>query len=441
MKLNRITIAAILFIAVLKVHGQQPELINEESTFVSDYTENLNYNGIEIANVNDIKFFMGLHTVARFQALTQENVFVLSGGEFVEPVELGAGAQTSFANLEFRVNLSDDIVVYFDGLLATQRHPTQWWGGNGYIYFRRMPENSFLSVFNGIFNYIDLKVGNFYADFGDEWYRRSMNGDVQRNPLVGTPVVSTLGTEPGFEIIHKRPRYGLMVGAGTGAPEQDMRADRGYSFRTKAWVSPIENMYLSGSYYTTNHEAGAARGTNLFRRERLGGSYSSVWNLHNDNSGDGEGPGQVRIGDGKELDAFQFDLTWRPITTTHFKAHYGLANASGPNPRYNATTDAGTEEWAYYGADITQYIHRSIYLSARYSEANASQFSNVAAGSVNRFQIGAGAWITNRMLMKIEYVTQAATGWDEETVGVANFVDVGRDPKFSGIIFEASFSL
>ena len=27
--------------------------------------------------------------------------------------------------------------------------------------------------------YIDLKVGNFYADFGDEWYRRTMNGEVR----------------------------------------------------------------------------------------------------------------------------------------------------------------------------------------------------------------------------------------------------------------------
>jgi len=439
MKRNKIAVLAFLFFVVFKMYGEQPELINEESTFVSDYTENLNHNGIEIANVNDIKFFLGLHTVARFQAITQENVFVLSDGEFVEPVKLGAGAQTSFANLEFRINLSDDIVVFFDGLLATQRHPTRWWGGNGYIYFRRMPENSFLSTFNGIFNYIDLKVGNFNADFGDEWYRRSMNGDVQRNPLVGTPVVSTMGTEPGFEIIHKRPRYGLMVGAGTGAPEQDMADDRNYSFRSKAWVSPFQNMYVSGSFYTTDHGAGVARGTNLFRRERLGGSYASVWNFHNDGSGGGEGPGQVRIGDGKELDAFQFDLTWRPIPTTHFKAHYGLANASGPNPVFN--TDVGTEEWSYYGADITQYVHPSVYLAARYSEADASSFGDVAAGSVNRLQIGAGAWITDGMLLKLEYVSQAASGWDEGTVGVANFVDVGRDPKFSGIIFEASFSL
>ncbi len=439
MKLPKIIIAAFLTLATLGVQGERPELINEESTFVSDYVETLNHNGIEIANVNNISFHLGLHTVARFQALSQENVFVLSGGEFREPVEMGPGAQTSFANLEFRINLGDDITVFFDGLLATQRHPSTWWGGNGYIYFRRLPENSFLSVFNGIFNHIDLKVGNFYADFGDEWYRRSMNGDVQRNPLIGTPVVSTMGNEPGFEIIHKRPRYGLMVGAGTGAPEQDMRDDRGYSFRTKAWVSPIENMYLSGSFYTANHNEGVARGTNLFRRERLGGSYANIWNLYNDNSGDGEGPGQVRIGDGKELDAFQFDLTWRLTNSTHLKAHYGLANASGPNPVYN--TDVGTEEWAYYGADITQYIHSSIYLAARYSEANASKFGDVAAGSVNRLQIGAGAWISDRILMKLEYVSQTAKGWDEGTVGVANFVDVGRDPKFSGIIFEASFSL
>jgi len=439
MRPNRFLIVAFLALAFIRAHGEQPELINEESTFVSDYVENLNHNGLEIANVNDISFSLGLHTVARFQALSQENVHVLSGGEFLEPVELGAGAQTSFANLEFRINLDDNIVVFFDGLLATQRHPSRWWGGNGYIYFRRMPENSFLSAFNGIFNYIDLKVGNFYADFGDEWYRRSLNGDVQRNPLVGTPIVSPVGNEPGFEIIHKRPRYGLMVGAGIGAPEQDMRSDRGYSFRTKAWVSPIENLYLSGSFYTADHDAGVARGTNLFRRERLGGSYSSVWNYHNDDSGGGEGPAQVRIGDGKELDAFQFDLTWRPIPSTHFKAHYGFADASGPEPLYN--TEVGTEEWAYYGADITQYIHPSIYLAARYSEANASQFGDVATGSVNRFQIGAGAWISDRILMKLEYVTQEAKGWDEGTVGVANFVDVGRDPKFSGVIFEASFSL
>ncbi len=440
MNRNRILLGLFLLVTGLSYSwAHQPELINEESTFVGNYTENLNYNGLQIADVNNIRFYLGLHTVARFQALTQENVRILSGDQFVEPPKLGPGAQTSFANLEFRINLGDDIVVFFDGLLATQRHPTTWWGNNGYIYFRRLPDNSFLAPLNGIFDYIDLKVGNFYADFGDEWYRRTMNGDVQRNPLVGTPVVSTMGTEPGFEIIHKRPRYGLMVGAGTGAPEADMHEDRGFSFRSKAWVSPLENMYLSGSYYTTNHKSGAARGTNLHRRERLGSSYSSVWNLLNDGSGAGEGPGQVRIGDGKELDAFQFDLTWKPATTTYLKAHFGSATGSGPNPRYN--TAVGTEKWTYYGADITQYLTGSIYLAARYSEASASEFGDVAAGSVNRIQFGAGAWLTRRMLLKLEYVTQAAKGWDPETVGVANFVDVGQNPKFSGIVFEASFSL
>lgn len=145
--------------------------------------------------------------------LTQDNVRVWSGGEWVTPDEDLHGMQTSFANLDFKVTIGDnDIDVFFDGLLGTQRHPERWWGNQGYMYIRNILGNSFLTALNPLLEHIDIKAGNFFADFGEHQYTRSINADVHCNPLVGNPVLSPLGTEPGMEIILDRNAFGFNEG-------------------------------------------------------------------------------------------------------------------------------------------------------------------------------------------------------------------------------------
>lgn len=396
--------------------------------------------GIEIGSTENITFSLGLHSVGRVQVLTQDNVRVWSGGEWVTPDDQLFGMQTSFANLEFMMDIGDgDIIVFFDGLLATQRHPSQWWGNNGYMYISHIPGNSFLTALNPLLEHIDIKAGNFFANFGEHQFTRTINADAHRNPLVGNPVMSPLGSEPGLEIYHKGLGYGLMVGAGIGAPEQDFQEARGYSFRTKAWLDFIDGVYLSGSYYTVDHDMGVNRGTNLFRRERHGSSYGAVWNLNNDNSGAGEGPGQARPGVGQELTAWEINGIFNLFEGNKISAFYGKGEDVGPNP--NNFGQTGDEKWSYYAFEAQQFLNDNFYLSGRFSNISYSEFlSTDNTGDVYRLQGGFGTFVTDNILLKAEYVYQKASGFNEGTTGVVTSVDVGMEPTFQGLMLEVGVS-
>lgn len=397
--------------------------------------------GVEIGAIDDTRFNLGFHVVGRGQSFKQSGVRIYDGGTWTTPDSIGPGMQTGWGNIDFQLDIGGDIEVFFDLLIATQRHPTRTWGHQGYFYIRQMPEDSFLAPANRLFEFVDIKAGNFNPNFGNDIHRRSINADVQRNPLIGNPLVSPQGVEPGLEIIHEGEingrNFGLMVGGGIGAPEQDFNSDRKFSVRGKGWFAPQENLELAYSIYHVDHGDDVDRGTNLFRRERLGSAYSSVWNLHNDDSGSGEGPGQVRLGDGRRLTAQQGDLSW-DITDRFFaNAHLGYANASGADP----SNQTGTEKWLYYGTDLTYYVTDDVYVSGRYSEANARRFlESDNTGYLSRLQAGIGFWIADGFLLKVEYVYQEARGFNDGTRGISGNVDVGANPSFQGGILELSYS-
>lgn len=401
--------------------------------------------GFEIGSIDDVSFRMGLHTVGRAQWFSQRNVEVWDGDAddpaFVEAPSIGPGMQTGWANIDFQLFIGDDIEMFFDGLFATQRHPTRFWGHQGYLYIRQLPDNISPAFADALFRYVDIKAGNFYVDFGNEVHRRSLNADVQRNPLIGNPIVTPHGVEPGIEIIHRGEiggsAYGTMIGGGIGAPEEDFHRDRKFSVRGKQWIDPITELQLAASFYHTDHGSGTDRGSNLFRRERLGTPYSSVWNLLDDDSSSGEAPGQVRIGDGRRLTAGQVDANWDITEQLFFNAHSGFTNASGADP----SIESGTERWVYYGADLTHYLTDALYVAGRYSEGNARKFLTARnTGRVGRSQLGVGVWITPNILMKAEYVYQKAWGFNEGSSGVAGRVDVGQNPEFHGATTEISVS-
>lgn len=401
--------------------------------------------GIVVAESDSVKLDIGIHSVGRLQYLSQNNVRIWdNSGEWKTPVKTAEGMQTSFANLEFNLSLGDnDIDIFMDILLATQRHPSQTWVNNGYMYIRRIPGNSFLTALNPVLKYVDIKAGNFYIDYGEHLHTMTINADTHRNPLIGNPVVAPFGNEPGIEIIHNAKNYGVMAGTGIGAPEQDFGGGRSWSFHTKAWFSALEQLYFSGSLYTVNHGQ-VSRGANLFRRERLGSPYGGIWNLNNDNTGNGEGPGQVRPGIGKKLTSWEINGLWTPSSSTKISAYYGQGSSLGPNvvPSGGLTLPKGDEKWDYYTFAAQHYLApNKFYLAARYSNIHYNKlWTEDNTGSVGRLQAGFGAFVTKNILLKGEYVYQQAKGFKPETISVSNGVDVGNKPSFNGLAMEFALS-
>jgi hypothetical protein len=73
----------------------------------------------------------------------------------------------------------------------------------------------------------------------------------------------------------------------------------------------------------------------------------------------------------------------------------------------------------------------NMYLGARYNSVSAELGSGEDV-DINRFQLGAGWFLTKNILMKLEYVNQTYDGYDTD--------NILNDGKFNGLMAEAVIS-
>ncbi|MCC5850122.1 MAG: hypothetical protein JJU29_18715 [Verrucomicrobia bacterium] len=381
--------------------------------------------GVLLSEEDGVAFHMEVHTVGRLQALDHRANDKEAAGFSNEQLSDG-GFQFAIGNLGWRLVHREDYEVFFDVTVASRVHNDKMWGHQGYIVLKQMPDDSLVPWANGLFQFVDIKAGHFIIDFGNEVHRRSLNADTQRNPLVGNPVVSPHATEAGIEIIHQNERdFGVMLGFGSGVATENFTEDSHLSYRGKIWGEvPGVPLAASASYYRADHGESVSRGSNLFRTERLGGQYAGIWD-------DSASVGQVLIGNGTQLEAWQVDADWQPGTRIGLSGFVGQAK--------DQNTD-GDESWMYYGVTgKLNLIGDDLYLAARYSSADASRLGGDSNndGRVDRWQVGAGARLFDGLLLKLEYVHQRSSGFQSGTFGD---VELNEDPGFQGLIMEFSFS-
>lgn len=388
--------------------------------------------GLMLFDRDGVRLEMELHTVGRMQALRQDASIrqVDADGETTvrdARSKSSPAFQHAIGNIGWRFFYHDYLEVFFDATMASRVAADKWWGHQGYMLVRQLPEDSPVAGFNRVLRHIDVKAGQFVVDFGNERFRRSYNADVRHNPLVGNPIVSPHATEVGVEIVHQNPRgFGVMAGFGSGVATENFDEDSRLSYRGKLWAGPSGpgGVEAALSLYHVQHGSGIARGSNLFRTERLGGQYAGVWD-------DGNAPGQVMIGDGTNLTAWQLDSGWNPTERLAIRGYFGQASDD------QGQTD---EAWNYYGATGQYFLlPDALSLACRYSAANARRFQGSSAndGMLDRWQAGGGLHVMEGVLLKVEYVSQRSSGFRE---GSLAGVDLGERPKFSGMIAEVSFS-
>jgi len=407
-----------------RIFTQKPGLIRVGFTAAALLTVPMS-RGVLLAEADGVAFHMEVHTVGRMQALDHRADNKEAAG-FVNEELSDGGLQFAIGNLGWRLVHRDDYEVFFDVTVASRVHNDKMWGHQGYILLKQMPEDSLVAGANGFFRYIDIKAGHFIVDFGNEVHRRSLNADTQRNPLVGNPVVSPHATEAGIEIIHNNANdFGVMLGFGSGVATENFTEDSRFSYRGKIWGEvPGIPLLASASYYRANHGDSVGRGSNLFRTERLGSQYGGILD-------DGGAVGQVLIGNGTRLEAWQVDADWQPIDRVGVNAFVGQAKDDNAD---------GDESWMYYGlTGKLNLIGDDVYLAARYSSANADKFGGDRNndGRVDRWQVGAGARLFEGLLLKLEYVHQRASGFNHGTI---SGIEMNEDPGFQGLVMEFSFS-
>lgn len=388
---------------------------------------------VKVGEVGDVKLFLGVHTVGTAQALTEDDVFQTDGTELGD---LEPGFQTAWGNLEVRgvFGEKEEIEMFFDLYIASRPHPSETYGHEGWLLIRGVPENlKRMQVLSPIFDKVSFKFGHFEVDYGDHRSRRSDNADVQSNPFIGNFVVDPEMVEVGAEVFSKPGAFNWLVGVSSGTNTEDFRDGRGTALHGKVWTQVPEPLRVAASFYTVDHSdnpAGFGQGsrTALFSANRGGGRYGGVF-------GGGNQPGQVTPANGQDMTAWQLDALWdeRPVEVY---LSYGNTEDSDVN---GSADGSPTEEWDYYAADLVWHVTDTFYTGVRFSGADASTVGGVATdGSVQRLQAAVGYWFTDQLLAKLELVTEEMKDF-QEGISVSG-IQAWRDPSFSGVVAEVSFS-
>ncbi|HYS54367.1 MAG TPA: hypothetical protein VER58_11465 [Thermoanaerobaculia bacterium] len=386
---------------------------------------------LKVSDSETSKLFIILNTVGTAQALHQANAFDSKGTDLGR---LSYGMQTAYGDLGFlgQFGKKQEVEVYFDLYLASRNHPSTTYGNQGYLLVKDVPENlQSLSFLKPIFKRVDLKAGAFLVDFGDQQEWRSNNALVQKNPLVGNFVIDPNFVSVGMQAMSKPGRFGWVAAVSNGTNTEDFNSGRGNAINGKLFAYPIKPLRLSGSFYRVNHDQSSTSRATLFSGNRSGERYGAVL-------GGGQAPGDVLPNTGKDLAAFQGDVTYDSATIpVKLYAHYGVTrdnDVNGPAP--------GTprERWSYYAGQGVYKITPTLYGAVRYSGANANKIAGLSSdGKVNRLQIGGGLWMTRNLLAKVEYVNQKYSGFANGVV-LNNGIAAWRNPSFKGVVSEVSFA-
>jgi len=406
----------------------------------------------ELGSYQDLNVYMGLQTVGRAQALDQHDVGIenttgpTAGSAFTSQRGLDPGFQTPFADLTFLGQIPNKMEVYFDEYIASRPHPSTTYGHEGYIVFEGMPAPLDTGPVAKVFDWVNVKVGAFDLDYGDDNYRRSNNARVQSNPLIGNPLVDPNVEEIGGEIYSvKGPIYGLF-GVGGGSTTEHF--DIGYqpSVHGKLWAYPVPEVRTSVSAYHVHLDRSADE-SYLYANGRSGGTFAGVF-------GNPDDPGQILPQAGKDVTATQGDVTWLHWPVELYSnigwvqdANIGTNGAPAPTvatqQHLTPTGSTPSERWIYGAFEPVYHITPALYAAARFSVAQAQTVNGVTThGWVDRAELGGGYWFTNNMLAKVEYVYEQFHDFDSpmDVVNGYGGLDGGSNPSFNGVVIEFSFA-
>ncbi len=375
---------------------------------------------MQIAQYGNMKLYMGFWTVGRFQALQQYNLH--------SPTGMNPNFQTPYAMMDLYATVPHEFDMFADFYIASPEHPAQTYGDEGWMVFKQIPGVSHNSPINEMMDYINVKVGAFDIDFGDNNYHRSKDAWVQNNPLIGNPLVDPSTEEIGGEVYSvKGPLYWL-VGVSNGSTTGHFDYGAGPAFHGKIWGYPTKDLRLSGSvYYGDMGES--ADTIDLFTATRSGEAYASLFG----NSVDTQG--QVVPQAGHNVFATQGDITYErwPFES------YSYVGWTQDNDANRSGIGTPRESWLYGSSNLVYHINPSLYLAAQYSYAFAGSVNGVDTnGWVDRIQVGAGWWMTRTLLAKIEYVQEQFQSFGSN-VGNVNSAQANLGPGFNGVVMEVSF--
>ena len=429
---NSIKYFVLLLVAIFSLQMQaQEDSFFKRSLFDRDFDNfrNPDQTGINefepakdtLTNFDGINVRVGGAFALQFQDIGHEN----SGNE-ATPIlqDIGGNFNLATANLDFQVMLYDGVQLHLRTYLSSQHH-TETYVKGGYLQIDKL---DFISegFAEDLMKHMRIKIGHMENNYGDAHFRRSDNAMALYNPFVGNYLMDSFTTEVGAEVYYFNKGFLAMVGATNGKLNQSVTNPKNTSPSLLAKVGYDDYLNedlrfrLTGSVYHTNQTASAY----LYSGDRAGSRY---YNLFTDVDGGGDGFRSARVNPNLRNELTSIMLN--PFVKYGGLEFFGIyERASG-----KAAAESDTRAWNQYAGELIYRFgtDEKLYVGGRYNYVDGELASGEDV-SVDRFNIGAGWFMTKNILAKIEYMNQSYSDYP--------LTDVHNDGDADGIVFEAVIS-
>ncbi len=374
-----------------------------------------------VTNFDGLYVRVGGAFALQFQDIDHEN----SGNiDTPELQEIGGNFNLATANLDFDVMLYDGVQLHLRTYLSSQHHEETWVKG-GYLQIDKL---DFISegFAEDLMKNVRIKIGHMESNYGDAHFRRTDNAMALYNPFVGNYLMDSFTTEVGAEVYYFNQGFLAMVGATNGKLNQSVTnpgttspsllAKVGYD----DYVTEDLRFRLTGSVYHTA-DTGSAY---LYSGDRAGSRYYNVF-TDVDGNGDGFRAGRINPGLRNELTSIMIN----PFLKYGGLEFFGIyERASG-----KSANESDERVWNQYAGEVIYRFGATeqLYVGGRYNYVDG-ELSSGEDVNIDRFNLGAGWFMTKNILAKLEYVNQNYNDYPLE--------DIHSNGKFNGIVFEAVIS-
>ena len=336
--------------------------------------------------------YWGAAFTQQFQMINHENV---SNDPANDLLDIGGGFNLATANLLLGAQLADGIQVNLVTYLSSRHHSEAWVKG-GFLQVDKLPMlNS--EALDNLMKYVTIRVGHMEINYGDAHFRRTDNGQAIYNPFVGNLIMDSFATEIGGEIYVQKNGLLGMIGITDGEIKGrvDRPDDRSPSIYGKVAFDRQMNedlrVRLAGGFYSTS----SAISNTLYSGDRAGSRFYDV--LVNA-SGDDFRNGRINPGFRHALTAIQVNPF---VKFQGFEVHGVYETVTG-----DAADGAPEYTYNQMAADVLYRFleNESAYVGFRYNKVDGE----TAGGDISsdRIQVALGWFMTENVLMKINYVKQ-----------------------------------
>jgi hypothetical protein len=345
---------------------------------------------------------------------------IVNGVNQNQLANIGFGFNNSTANLYLNAQLAKGIRVALTSYLSA-RHHNETWVKDGYLLMDESPLD--IEPLNKLMQYVTLRVGHFEINYGDAHFRRTDNGQAIYNAFIGNYIMDAFTTEIGAEAYLRHKGFIAMASITGGeirgtvlTPEQrspTLIGKLGFDRQVKENL----RLRLTGSMYHTNKSLS----NTLYGGDRAGSRYYYVLENVAATESAQFTSGNINPGFRNEVTAFQIN----PFVK------YGGLEVFGVVERAEGKSSAEAIERTF-NQQAVDVVYRAledfVYVGARYNRVKGRLAGFTSDVEANRYQLGAGIFLTPSILMKGEYVNQEFKGYP--TTHIRN------GGKFNGFIAE-----